>query len=243
MKFPFGASEFENEQSDTKSYSLLGTLTGCDSYGKDRVPETDDITRLYNFILELENKIIAAAVEGSVKWFGKKRSEEAIRDGFKRLLVISADKVDGERKPNGKYAPNLKVKIPVYDNRVNVDVVDNRGNPVTIYPNSLKTVFPPQIEANLVVSGSIYTMAGGGFGVTWRLTYAQTFPQQRLTAASVFAEEIENGDDEPEATQEATQSEIPQQQTEVPQDEEEADAPPPVPVKATGRRRVAGTPI
>ena len=51
MKFPFGASEFENEQSDTKSYSLLGTLTGCDSYGKDSVPETDDITRLYNFIL------------------------------------------------------------------------------------------------------------------------------------------------------------------------------------------------
>jgi len=243
MKFPFGVSEFENEQSDSKSYTLLGTLSGCDSYGKDRVPETDDVSRLYNFILDLENKIIASAVEGSVKWFGKKRSEEAIRDGFKRLLVISTDKVDGERKPNGKYAPNIKVKVPVYDNRVNVDVVDNRGNPVTVYPNSLKTIFPPHVEGNLVVSGSIYTMAGGGFGVTWRLVYAQTFPQQRVTAASVFADEIEN--DDTEATQEATPVEQPTQQpTEVPhEEEEEAAAPAPAPAKATGRRRAAGPPL
>ena len=244
MKFPFGVSEFENEQSESKSYTLLGTLTGCDSYGKDRVPETDDISRLYNFILNLEDKIIASAVEGSVKWFGKKRSEEAIRDGFKRLLVISTDKVDGERKPNGKYAPNIKVKVPVYDNRVNVDVVDNRGNPVTVYPASLKTIFPPHVEGNLVVSGSIYTMAGGGFGVTWRLVYAQTFPQQRVTAASVFAADIED-EDNTDQTQEATQTEAPpQQQTEVPQDEEEAAAPPPAAQpKATGRRRAAGAPL
>jgi len=239
MKFPFGVSEFENEQSDSKSYSLLGTLTGCDSYGKDRVNETDDLTRLYNFILNLEDKIIASAVEGSVKWFGKKRSEEAIRDGFKRLLVISADKVDGERKPNGKYAPNLKIKVPVYDNRVNVDVVDNRGNPVTVYPNSLKSVFPPQVEANLVVSGSIYTMTGGGFGVTWRLVYAQTFPQQRVTAASVFADEIENEDDTP-PTQEAVPLDTTPTQEAEPQPEEEA--PPPAPAKATGRRRAAAGP-
>jgi hypothetical protein len=238
MKFPGGVLVRETEQNDSKSYTLIGSLNGCDPYGRDRAPDTDDVTRFYNFLLDLENKIISAAVEGSVKWFGKKRSEEAIRDGFKKLMRMSVDKVDGEYIPNGKYPPSVTVKVPVYDNRVNTEVVDNRGNPMTVYPTSLISVFPKGVEANLVVSGSIYTIAGGGFGVTWRLSYAQVFPIQRMTAASVFADDIEN--DETEATQETTVVESPQQQeTETPQEEE---APPPAPVKATGRRRVAAGP-
>lgn len=247
MKFPGGVLVRETEQNDAKTYTLIGSLNGCDTYGKDRAPETDDVGRFYNFLLDLENKIIASAVEGSVKWFGKKRSEEAIRDGFKKLMRLSVDKVDGEYIPNGKYPPSVTVKVPVYDNRVNTEVVDNRGNPLTVYPNSLPTVFPKGVEANLVVGASIYTIAGGGFGVTWRLSYAQTFPQQRMTAASVFADDIENGDDEAGETQDATPVDPPTQQpTEVPQDEEEeahAPAPAPAPAKATGRRRAAGPPL
>jgi hypothetical protein len=238
MKFPGGVLIRESDQNESKTYTLIGSLNGCDPYGKDRASETDDVSRFYNFLLDLENKIVAAAVEGSVKWFGKKRSEEAIRDGFKKLMRMSVDKVDGEYIPNGKYPPSVTVKVPVYDNRVNTEVVDNRGNPMTVYPNSLPSAFPKGVEANLVVSGSIYTIAGGGFGVTWRLSYAQVFPLQRMTAASVFADDIEN--DDTEATQEATEVEPTQQQeTETPQEEE---APAPAPAKATGRRRVAAGP-
>lgn len=239
MSFPGGVLMRETE--GNTSYTLIGSLKGCDPYGKERAPETDDTAKFYNFLMDMEEKIIAAAVEHSVKWFGKKRSEEAIRDGFKHLMRLSVDKKDGEYVPNGKYPPSLTVKVPVYDNRVNVDIIDTKGNPVYVTPASLNSVFPKAVDANLVVSASIYIIAGGGFGVTWRLTYAQVFPQMRQTARNVFMDEEE----EIEATQEATEPEIPA----VPQNsaveeethnEETVAAPPAAAPAKTGRRRAAG---
>lgn len=173
-----------------KTYTLIGSLKGTDPYGKERSAGTDDIGKLYNLLTDLENHIIKAAVENSTKWFGKKRSEEAIRDAFKRILSFSVDKVDGEYVPNGKYPPSFRVKVPVYDGRVSTEIVDASRNPVTyVTPESLTSVFPKGVEANLAVSGSIYVIAGGGFGVTWRLTAAQVFPQLRRTAAQMFDDE------------------------------------------------------
>ena len=172
-----------------KTYTLIGSLKGCDPYGKDRSPGADELGKLYNLLTDLEEHIIKSAVENSSKWFGKKRSEEAIRDSFKRILSFSTDKVDGEYVPNGKYPPSFRVKVPVYDNRVNTEIFDAAKNPVFATPESLLSIFPKGVEANFVVSGSIYVIAGGGFGVTWRLTAAQVFPQVRRTAADMFDDE------------------------------------------------------
>jgi hypothetical protein len=240
MSFPGGVLMRETE--GNTSYTLIGSLKGCDPYGKERAPETDDTAKFYNFLMDMEEKIIAAAVEHSVKWFGKKRSEEAIRDGFKHLMRLSVDKKDGEYVPNGKYPPSITVKVPVYDNRVNTDIIDTKGNPVYVTPASLNSVFPKAVEANLVVSASIYIIAGGGFGVTWRLTYAQVFPQMRQTARNVFMDEEE---EHVEETQEATEPETPAVPQSSPAEEETHNeetvaAPPPAAPAKTGRRRAAG---
>lgn len=242
MKFPGGINIREPEQGDNKSYSLMGSLTGGDPYGNERASDTEDLAKLYNFMLDLEEKIIASALENSVKWFGKKRSEEAIRDSFKKLFRLSVDKVDGEYVPNGKYPPSMIIKVPVYDNRVSTEVVDNRGNPMYMTPSSLANVFPKGVEANLVVSGSIYNV-NGSFGVTWRLSYAQVFPRQKITAANVFADDIED-DDQPlletaaPPPERVLTSEDTALNIEVPDlDEPPAPEPAPAPVpSATGRK-------
>ena len=187
--YPGGVLIREGE-TGMKTYTLIGSLKGCDPYGKDRSSGADDVGKLYNFLTDLENHIIKAAVENSTKWFGKKRSEEAIRDSFKRILSFSTDKVDGEYVPNGKYPPSFRVKVPVYDNRVSTEIVDASRNPVTyVTPESLPSIFSKGVEANLVVSGSIYVIAGGGFGVTWRLGFAQVFPRKVTTAVDLFDDE------------------------------------------------------
>lgn len=244
MAFPGGVLQREAEGGNT-SYTLIGSMKGCDPYGKDRAPDTDDTTKLYNFLLDMEDKIISSAVENSVKWFGKKRSEEAIRDGFKKLMRLSVDKVDGEYIPNGKYPPSLTIKVPVYDNRVNVDIIDTKGNPVYVSPTSLNSVFPKGVDANLVVSASIYIIAGGGFGVTWRMTYAQVFPQTRLNARSVFMEDEDaEADEEENATQVPETPQPPQNSVEENQEEETAAAPAPAAAAASAaparRRKAAG---
>ena len=188
MKFPGGVLVRDTDGGAT-SYTLIGSLTGCDPYAKERGGD-DDMGKFYNFLLDLEENIIKTATENSVKWFGKRRSEEALRDGFKRILSISSDKVEGEYVPNGKYPPSFRVKVPVYDNRVSCSVEDNMKNPVYATPESLPVVFPKGIEAGLVISGSIYVIAGGGFGVTWRLQGAQVFPQARAKVTDFFTAEV-----------------------------------------------------
>ena len=150
---------------------------------------------LYNFLLDLQEKLLKTASENSSRWFGKKRSEESIRDGFKNILSVSVDKIDGEYIPNGKYPPSLRVKIPVYDERVSMDAIDNVGNPIHLTTDSLMSVFPKGVESNLVISGSVY-IVGQGFGVTWRISYAQVFPRSKITAASVFKDEVEEEEQE-----------------------------------------------
>jgi hypothetical protein len=201
MGFPGGLMRREDEKTGAVNYSLIGSLKGCDPYARERSTETTDVALLYNFFLDLQEKIVKVATENSAKWFGKKRSEESIRDSFKNILSVSTDKVDGEYVPNGKYPPSLRVKVPVYDGRVSMDAVDSAANPIYLTPDSLMSVFPKGVEANLVISGSIYII-GQGFGITWRISYAQVFPQSRMTAASIFKEEaVEESGEETHAQQ------------------------------------------
>lgn len=216
--YPGGCLVREGE-TGAKTYTLIGSLKGCDPYGKDPYTGADDIGKLYNLLGQLENRIIAAAVENSVAWFGKKRSEEAIRDSFKRILSFSTDKVDGEYVPNGKYPPSFRVKVPVYDNKVSSEIVDSNRNPVYVTPETLETKdtpFPKGVEAKLVISGSIYVIAGQGFGVTWRLTDAQVFPQQRMGAAAIFADDEDNAPTQNAAGEETQEGGQNQEESEVP---------------------------
>jgi len=238
LGYPGGVVMREGE-TGVKSYTLLGSLKGCDPYGKERPAGTDETGKFYNLLLDLEEHIIKAAIDNSAKWFGKKRTESNIRESFKRIIRFSCDRVDGEEIPNGKYPPSFNVKVPVYDNRVNIDIVDASRNPLTyVTPDSLPSVFPKAVEANLVISGSIYVIAGGGFGVTWRLLMAQVFPPSRRTAVDVFSDESSSAAAELDDDVPPTQSQVPVEDDSYPEaqsEEQVSEAP-----KSTARQRRVG---
>jgi hypothetical protein len=237
LGFPGGVMVRTDEKSGATSYSLMGTLAGCDPFAKERSPaEGSDVQRFYNFLLGLEERIIQAAVENSVKWFGKKRSEEGIREGFNRVIGTSKDNVDGEWVPNGKYPPSFKTKVPVYDNRVSTEIVDGLRNPVYVTPDTLTNVFSKGVECNLVVSGSIYVIAGGGFGVTWRLNTAQVFARARISAADIFSPDDDEVDAPVASTADAPPSEEQQESLETPTDQPTQPATPVAPAR---KRRTA----
>ena len=231
MAFPGGLLTREDANTGNVSYSLIGSLKGCDPYAKARSSNEDDMSKTYNFLLDFKERLIQAATENSKKWFGKQRSEDSIRDSFndRSILSVSSDKQGDEYVPNGKYAPSLKVKIPVYDGSIKMDVVDASAKPVYLTVDSLRSVFPKGVSANLIIGASLYII-GQSFGVTWRVTMAQVFPQTRLTAASVFeAVADEEADDEEDATPEQES-----QAVEVPAAESAPEVPAP-----SRKRRVA----
>lgn len=208
-----------DQKTGETSHTLSYTLVGCDSYGTERNTAGSEVGQVYNSLLDLENLVIQAALENSPKWFGKKRSEEGIRESFKRIINVSTDRIDGERVPNGKYPPSWYVKIPVYDGEIKMGrkgIVDRAGNPIAVTPETLSDAFPKGSQAQVAVTGSIYTMAGGGFGVSWKLRAAKVHSGSEVDAAQLFAsttEEREETQVEETVTEESHRPSTPTEQS------------------------------
>jgi len=239
--YPMGVNVKETENGT--SYTMSLTLKGCDSYAKERAgPEAGSVGVLYNFLQDLQAKVLESAEVSSVKWFGKTRSRSVLEDTMKQFISPSVEKINGEWVPSGKYPPSLKMKVPVYDGRVAMDVTDSQGRPVELTTDNIQQVFPKRVEASVVVSPGIY-VSGQGFGVTWRVSYAKVSPPQRTTAADIFRDEIEQEVNTTTAApiqQAGFEEETEQEEISVPMMEETPTAPPaPAPVAAKNRRRTA----
>jgi hypothetical protein len=243
LQYPMGVSIKETENGT--NYTMLASLRGCDSYAKERASaEAGEIGQMYNFLKDLEEKVIKTAVERSTSWFGRARKEDVLRDSMKSLVSPSVEKQGTEWVPNGKYPPSFRMKVPVYANdkgvpTVSMDAVDMANRPIALTPDNLEQVFPKRMEARFIVSPSIY-VSGQGFGVTWRISYAQVSAQARTTAAQMF--EPEESADEPVAAEIPTAKVQEDEDQQEEEEQESPSAPPavvaPAPAKQA-RRRVA----
>jgi hypothetical protein len=187
MSLPGGLLSRVDETSGAVSHSLIGSLKGCPTDGKSPAEGDDPMAKMYNVLQNVGTLLKKWAFDNSAKLFGKKRTEDSVSDSFneRSIMSISCDKVGDEYVPNGKYPPSFRAKIPVYDGRISMEVVDQNTKPVHLTVESLSSVFPKGVSANLIVNGSVYII-GQSFGITWRIAMAQVFPPNRLTAASLF---------------------------------------------------------
>jgi len=221
MTYPMGINIKQTDNGT--DYKLSASLHGCDPYAKEKVSNvTSDIQNLYNFILDLQTKLLDTAVANSVKWFGKSRDKAVLADIMKQSLSPSVTKVNGEWVPNGQYPPSLRMKVPVYDGKVSMSVAQGDAD-IEVEVADLPRLFPKHVAAGVVVSPSIY-ISGQGFGVTWRITYASVSAPTRLTASKVFSDEIE---EEVTSSSSATNEE---EEHEEQEHEETPTAPAPTPV-------------
>ena len=247
LQYPMGVSIKETENGT--NYTMLASLRGCDSYAKERATdEAGEIGQMYNFLKDLEEKVIKTAVEKSVSWFGRARKEDVLRDSMKALVSPSVEKQGAEWVPNGKYPPSFRMKVPVYDGKVNMDAVDMANRPIPLSTDNLETVFPKRMEARFIVSPSIY-VSGQGFGVTWRISYAQVSAQAKISAAQLFEAEEEAEEEEQETRPSVAErlEEAAEESAFVPESPSappvsEVKAAPPAPAKAS-KRRVVGAAI
>lgn len=117
---------------------------GCDPYGKQKVTLTNEKSLLYNFLVDLDERITRQACECSKDWFGKSRPIEYIRDVYTPSIRLAMEKKNGNYVESGKHDPYLGLLI----NHAEF----NRDESYTISPN----IFIRQ----------------GQMGVTWTLNIA-----------------------------------------------------------------------
>lgn len=186
--FPGGVL-VRTQDSGQTTYTLIASLSGCDPYANERAVGDSDSEVVYNFMRDIEERVLQAAFDNSTRWFGKKRSMESLQETFKRCVTASVSKDDeGAWVPNGKYPPSIRLKVPVWEGKVNMSVIDAESNPLDVNLDTLATLFPKASSAKSVVVGSIY-VAGLSFGITWKITDAQVFHQRRMTAADKFRDD------------------------------------------------------
>jgi len=233
--YPMGVNIRETDNGST--YQMMLTLKGCDVFAKQKAgPEAGDLGQLYNFLLDMQDKLLDVATANSAKWFGRSRDRAVLQDLMKQFLSPSVERLNGEWVPSGKYPPSFRMKVPVYDGQVSMDVADSTGKPVVVDLENISQIFPKRVEASIVVTPSVY-VSGQGFGVTWRITHARVAPPQRLTAAQVFADEIEEETSAPAPAAAASPFDEEEAPAEASPTEPPAPAPAPAPKAAGNRRR------
>jgi hypothetical protein len=138
------------------------------------------------------------------------------------------DKTNDGWVPNGKYPPSLRFKLPVYDGKVSMDVIDAEENDIRLEPSGLQDAFPKGCAATIVASGSIYVI-GQGFGLTWKPTYVQVTKRKRQTARDMFKDDEDDGEAPAPVAGGAKAALISDDEEE---EEEESEAPAPAPAPA-----------
>ena len=183
--------------------------TGRVSYDTSIVFQNDKSKSIATFcdkLKELENKVLDDAAGDKCKeWFGKaKMSREVAEAMMYPVLKYPKNKETGEPDPTRD--PNLKLKIPFWEDKFKVELYDMTGNPLYLPPKDNspspqgdKTPLdfvPSKSHIKGLISCDGIWMAGGRFGITWKLLQAQVRPPVNIVGTGVCHIAADSDDDE-----------------------------------------------
>jgi hypothetical protein len=119
------------------------------------------------FELEVKKQVFLNAKECLNKTV---KSLDVIDALWSQMLCYSKNKETNE--PDLTRAPTLKIKIPEWGGKINVDVFDHERK--ILFPNGaaqIEDVIPKQATVEcLLVCGGVWFAGNGSFGVTWKLS-------------------------------------------------------------------------
>jgi hypothetical protein len=125
-------------------------------------------------IKELVSFVKQQAVNNAKDWLNKNTKSPDVVDAlFSDVFNYPKDKETGE--PDRTRAPTMRVKIPIWDGKIEgVDVFNHEGK--LIFPNGNATIESAIREKTtvqvLLQCGGIWFAGSGAFGITWRLKQA-----------------------------------------------------------------------
>jgi len=197
LMFTWGVNERVDEASGRVSYDLA------------LVFENEKSSAIKSFcakLKEMQDKILDdAAGSKSKEWFGKsKLSREVAEAMMYPILKYPKDKNTGELDYSRD--PNVKIKVPYWDGKFNIELFDWEGNQTFAPekdgvqgPKGDKTpldLVPSKSHVKGLISCTGLWMAGGRFGVTWKLVQARVRKPVRLLGTGVCHLDADSDDDE-----------------------------------------------
>ncbi len=176
-KSKFGGTGFE--------YSLDLSLNG---YNDDSSP----VGQYYEMLQSLDEFIIKTAVSKSEEWFGKKKSEEVIRDMYKSAVKMPRDESKG-------YAPTQKIKLRKNQSgEFETKFYNPKGKLYTNTP--IEDLLPKRAQVTVLLQCAGLWFTAAGFGVTWRAQQVVIHKVPEKMKEFAFVGTFEEGGEEEEVT-------------------------------------------
>ena len=214
-------------------------------------------TNFLEKIKELETKVLDDSVEISKEWFGKsKMSREVSEALFTPLLKYPKDKSTNE--PDYTRSPTMRIKIPFWDGKFNVELYDTAGkaifNPsMEVGASGFESYIPKASHVTCAIQCNGLWFAAGKFGVTWQLVQAivrrpvriqggcflKLSDEDQQVVESANQREKEKMEEEANTMNRETNDDLDDTHVDDSDDEEVSPpTPPPEPVKKTKKRVV-----
>lgn len=181
IQFPlmltWGVNERVDEQSGRVSYDMaLQFGQGVQS-----------VEKFQQALAEMENKILDDATTSKCKeWFGKSKMSREVAEAMMYPILKFPKVKEGPNKgePDLDRYPTFKLKLPFWEQKFGIELYNmERKN---IFPDHMD---PSKTPSDLIPKASYVKgllacngiwMAGGRFGVTWKLVQAAVRPPTRL---------------------------------------------------------------
>jgi hypothetical protein len=143
-----------------------------------------------------ENQILDDAVKYAEVWFGEEMSREVAKHTFFPVLKYPKDKVT--KKVDLTKAPSMRVKVPNYNNKWNIEIYDTKNT--RIFPNESSEcvtpmdLIPSKSKVACIIQCSGLWFGGKGWGVTWKLSQCVVKPQEVLSVFGKCHIQLSNDD-------------------------------------------------
>ena len=169
MSSPFGKSSWNNDNGTTKHWIDL-SFRDIDK----RLP----LQVFKKLIEEIDEKIVQHAFDNCNEFFKKKYSSiDVVRALYTSSIRYPKDKSTGEI--TDKYPPTFKVTLPQKNGEFNFEAYNRKKELIDI--NTIDT--KGSMICSIVQCGGIW-IAGGKFGVTWRVVQLEVTPKTNIKGYS-----------------------------------------------------------
>jgi len=170
--------------------------------------ETSSVNKFKDAMTSFENKIKADCIKNCKEWFGKSKMSSELVDNlmYPILKYPKLKDSDGNYTDEADYsrAPSLKVKLPYWEGRFNVELYNYTDKtPLYIPPrkdeqatSSPVECIPKASHINGLIACQGMWFAGGRCGVTWKLVQACVRPPARLLGTATCHIEDDSDDEE-----------------------------------------------
>merc|ERR1712166_298634 len=199
LMFTWGVNERVDESS------------GRISYDTSLVFETEKFSSINSFCEKmkvLENKVLDDACSKSKEWFGKSKMSREVAEAMMYPILKYPKVKEGPNKGDPDYErfPTLKLKLPFWENKFSVELYDMDRKATFIpsrdaenSPQGNKTpmdLVPKASHVKGLLACTGIWMAGGRFGVTWKLVQASVRPPMRLVGTGTCHIDDDSDDEE-----------------------------------------------